>query len=49
MQRSRLHRYSIASSALACNVKGTVKPDVRTSRPPEDGRAVAVTRQVAAT
>jgi hypothetical protein len=54
MQRSKLRRYSIASSALACNVKGTVMPGVRTLRHephgrPKDGRAVAVTRQLVAT
>jgi hypothetical protein len=53
MQRSKLHRYSIASSALVCNVKGTVMPGVRTLRHepcgrPKDGRAVAVTRQLLA-
>ena len=49
MQRSKLHRYSITSSALACNVKGMVMLGVRTLRHeprgrPKDGRAVAVTR-----
>jgi hypothetical protein len=38
MQRSRLHRHSITSSALPCNVKGTVMPGVRTVRHEPRGR-----------
>jgi hypothetical protein len=38
MQRSKLHRYSITSSALACNVKGTV---MLASRPCGTNRAAA--------
>jgi hypothetical protein len=50
---SAWQRHSIALRALACNVKRTVMPGVRTLRHeprgrPKDGRAVAVTRPVAA-
>jgi hypothetical protein len=45
MQRSRLHRYSITSLALACIVKSAVMPGVPTLRHeprgrPKNGRAV---------
>jgi hypothetical protein len=38
MHRSKLQSYSITSSALACNVKGTMMPGVRTLRREPCGR-----------